>query len=215
MDKSNFFPIFGLIVLIIFIIVLSVLIYITYKQSFTSDSGIPYKVINGRKNKYQAVKILDRLNTESLLLIEKIHNKYKNSGKTELVQSLNLIMINYNPDLLVENDPIFTYGNKTFAADQKRISICIRKNNGDFYDYNILFFAFLHELSHIGTPMDHVYSENDKHPTYFWELFKFLLKEAIEDGLLVPEYYSETNFVNYCGVDIKHNPYYDNTIKDL
>ena len=46
------------------------------------------------------------------------------------------------------------------------------------------------------------------HTPEFWENFKFLLKDANEIGIYTPEDYKRNN-IEYCGMQIKDNPYYD------
>lgn len=132
-------------------------------------------------------------------------------------ECVSLILRNYNPDLLSENDPIFTIGDKAFTFNFKQISICLRKRDWSFYDFNTLMFVFLHEVAHTGTHPKYltVNGRRDNHPPMFWRVFKFLLREAIECGYIIPIDYSEKNFINYCGIDIRSNPIFDDTIADL
>lgn len=132
-------------------------------------------------------------------------------------ECIGLILRNYNPDLLSENDPIFTLGDKAFTYNFKRISICLRKRNWSFYDFNTLMFVFLHEIAHTGTHPKYliVNGKRDNHPPMFWRVFKFLLKEAVSIGIITPIDYSDENFIIYCGIPIKSNPLFDNSIKDL
>lgn len=132
-------------------------------------------------------------------------------------ECINLILQNYNPDLLVENDPTFTFGDKTYTLNFKKIAICIRRKNWSFYDFNTLMFVFLHEIAHTGTHPKYLINNGrrDNHPPMFWRVFKFLLKEAVEFGSIVPIKYSTENSVDYCGIPIQNNPLFDDTILDL
>lgn len=132
-------------------------------------------------------------------------------------EALKLILQNYNPDLLVENDPLFTFGDKTYTLNFKRIAICIRKNDWSFYDFNTLMFVFLHEIAHTGTHPRYlvVNGRRDNHPPMFWRVFKFLLREAVELGYIVPIHYSAENYVTYCGIPIQNNPLFDESIRTL
>ena len=64
-----------------------------------------------------------------------------------------------------------------------------------------LMFVVLHELTHM---------MNNKwdHHLDFWLLFKFLLTNAADIGI-----YSPVNYkiypINYCGLDLYYNPYFD------
>ncbi len=132
-------------------------------------------------------------------------------------ECIELILRNYNPDLLSENDPIFTIGDKAFTFNFKRIAICLRKKDWSFYDFNTLMFVFLHEVAHTGTHPRYLTSngKRDNHPPMFWRIFKFLLKEAVENNTITPINYTDENYIVYCGIPIKSNPLFDNTIKDL
>jgi hypothetical protein len=140
-----------------------------------------------------------------------------NSETDSCSECVELILRNYNPDLLSENDPIFTIGDKAFTFNFKQIAICLRKKDWSFYDFNTLMFVFLHEVAHTGTHPKYLISDGkrDNHPPMFWRVFKFLLREAVENGFIIPIDYDEKNYVTYCGVDIKSNPIFDNTIEDL
>jgi predicted metal-dependent hydrolase len=62
-------------------------------------------------------------------------------------------------------------------------------------------FVAIHELSHIAT-------KSIGHKTEFWDNFKFLLENAKQAGIHSPTDYKKKP-VEYCGMDIKDNPYYD------
>ena len=69
-------------------------------------------------------------------------------------------------------------------------------------DEHTLMLVAIHELSHIAT-------KSIGHKTEFWDNFKFLLENAKEAGIHTPKDYKKKP-VEYCGMDIKDNPYYDN-----
>jgi hypothetical protein len=201
----------ALIIVLIFILAIFSL---GFKKKRFVTNGVPYRVLNNRRNKKTAMYILDTLNNMAIGVADSMDKKYKTDNSLAR-EAVDLIIKNYNPDLLVENDPLLTYGDKTYTMDQKRISICLRKLNGTFYDMNTLTFVFLHELSHVGTPKRYVDAARDNHPKMFWAVFKFILNEAIQAGFYLPIEYSSSNIVHYCGVDIVDNPYYDKTLADI
>lgn len=154
------------------------------------------------------------------MLDSMVHQRKSTEVKSETdscSESIGLILRNYNPDLLSENDPIFTVGDKAFTFNFKRISICLRKRDWSFYDFNTLLFVFLHEIAHTGTHPKYltVNGKRDNHPPMFWRVFKFLLREAVSIGIITPIDYNEDNYVVYCGIPIKSNPLFDSSIKDL
>lgn len=146
--------------------------------------------------------------------LPKIENVPQNDNCTECIS---LILQNYNPDLLEENDPIFTPGDKTFTLNFKHIAICLRRRNWEFYDFNTLMFVFLHELAHTGTHPRFlmVDGRRDNHPPMFWRVFKFILTQAVEFGIIAPIDYNEKNYVTYCGIDIQNNPIFDKSVEPL
>jgi len=135
----------------------------------------------------------------------------------DCIESLNLILQNYNPDMLEENDPILTPGDKTFTLNFKRIAICLRRKNWQFYDMNTLMFVFLHEIAHTGThPRFLIHNgRRDNHPPMFWRVFKFILTNAVEYGIIAPIDYNERNYVTYCDIKIQNNPLFDSSIEPL
>ena len=77
-----------------------------------------------------------------------------------------------------------------------------RKNKGQqLIDENTLTFVALHELAHIMT-------KSVGHTEEFWDNFKFLLENAKECNVHQPRDYKKDP-VEYCGMDIHDNPYYD------
>ena len=84
------------------------------------------------------------------------------------------------------------------------ISICLRHTKMKIkhtHNINTLKFVIIHELGH-------VMSLSTGHTTEWYNYFKFLLKEAHKANLYKPIDYSKNN-INYCGVDVTHNPYFD------
>jgi hypothetical protein len=134
-----------------------------------------------------------------------MRHKYANdNGKRgECVRAM---LTNYDPDYLRENDPIWAVGHKAFTVDMKYISICLRKKDGSFYPKDLIYFVFLHELGHVATPKRYI--DGDHHPPMFWSIFGFIMKEAVELGIIKPDDYERNNVV-YCDITIAYNPYYD------
>lgn len=177
-----------------------ILLLIVYRYTFdkTYDREYGFYVVTKYKDKKRAAEILQELNVFGIKLIERMHRtKYRNPNARALIDRL---MNNYDPDFLEENDPIFTPGHKAVTMNFKRISICLRKNNGKFYDMNTLLFVFLHELSHVA-------SVEKEHSDKFWLVFKFLLVCAVELMDYKPVDYSQSP-INYCGIDVFHNPFF-------
>jgi hypothetical protein len=72
----------------------------------------------------------------------------------------------------------------------------------------MLLYVMLHEAAHIAN-----YSTWG-HDRRFWEVFRFVLKNAVEAGAYVPKDYSKAPEV-YCGMDVNYSPLFDNRLADL
>jgi hypothetical protein len=115
----------------------------------------------------------------------------------------NEIMDRYDITTLRETDPIWTVGHKAFTVDRKEINICLRDKKGNFYDDDVLFFVFMHELAHVGTLMKYV--ANDHHPEEYWQNFIFILKEAKKIGIYKFVDFSKAP-IEYGDIVIDSNP---------
>ena len=87
------------------------------------------------------------------------------------------------------------------------ISFCLRnkdhekRETDEFHNHNVLVFVLIHELAH-------VMSIKEGHGTEFMENFRFILRESVKNNIYYPVDYSKMP-MNYCGVDVTHNPYYN------
>jgi hypothetical protein len=84
------------------------------------------------------------------------------------------------------------YGsNKSFTINKSVCYICMKDENGNYYQDNMLIYVILHELAH--ALCDEVKVENSAK----WEsIFNDLLRRAAEGGVYDP---SEPVLDNYCG----------------
>ena len=108
----------------------------------------------------------------------------------------------FNPKRISETLPT---SELTAYSENKgeKIAFCLNttKEGNRLIDINTLTFVALHELSHIMT-------ESIGHKQEFWQNFKFLLQNAKEAGIYMPEDYKKKP-KEYCGMKINDNPYYD------
>jgi len=87
------------------------------------------------------------------------------------------------------------------------MSFCLRnkdhekRETDEFHEKNILVFVLIHELAH-------VMSVKEGHGTEFMDNFRFILRESVKNNIYYPVDYSKMP-INYCGVDVTHNPYYN------
>ena len=71
-------------------------------------------------------------------------------------------------------------GNKSYTLNKKKVYICMKDNDGKYYDKNMLIYVIAHELSH-------VLCDEIGHTPKFQEIFDKLLEELAAFGLYNPE----------------------------
>jgi len=99
----------------------------------------------------------------------------------------------YFPDLC--NRVSFHEGHDSYTINKKRIYICLKDENGNYYPDNTLYHVLLHELAHVKC-------DEIGHTELFHEHFQTLLKIAEEKGLYDPFKTIPNNYAkhqNACG----------------
>lgn len=109
-----------------------------------------------------------------------------------LIEKLSKDLEKIYPDLS-KKDIIILGANDTFTENKQKIFICLRKKDGEYYDYNTLLYIAIHELAHVLT------SAYDNHGEDFTQSFTALLFRAKQLGL-----YDETKKINYDYCGTKH-----------
>jgi len=178
--------------------------------------GQTYDVLKTYADNEEAANRLAKVNTTVIKVLDHIKEKYiinryddtdekKESRRHEIAER---ILRNYNFEVISENDP-FANDGTTYTVDKgAKLKFCVRdKINGKLHSIDILTFVGLHELAHIGNP-------TWGHGEDFWEVFKFILREAVEAGLYTPIDYASKPVI-YCGLLVDHNPLLDPLIKDI
>lgn len=90
----------------------------------------------------------------------------------------------------------------SYTTDKKSIGYCLRRTDGTVQtNLNLLTFVSVHELTHMA--LDSV-----GHGKKFWRAFKYMLTAARKSGVYTPIDYGSVP-TNYCGLEIKNNPLYD------
>ena len=105
----------------------------------------------------------------------------------------------FNSDNISESGKSNQYTSYSVNKGEK-IVFCIRQKDEDesLVDENTITFVSIHELSHIMT-------KSVGHTTEFWDNFKRLLKEAVENKLYDKEDYTK-NPKEYCGIKVSDSP---------
>lgn len=153
--------------------------------------------VRHRKDIEQAINLLATVNKNNKKLIRYLKEKYPNK------KNVQRLVDRYNPRKLVEINPLSEH---TAYSENKgeKVAFCLtqQKNiNSSNIDKNTLMFVAIHELAHIA-------SETIGHNEEFWNNFKFLLDNAVDINIYEPVDY-KNNPVQYCGMEINDNPYYD------
>ena len=152
--------------------------------------------VRDRKQSKQASDLLAKVNKNMQDLADYMEKTYPNR---ENVQRL---VDGYNPKKIVETLPTSEY---TAYSENKgeKLAFCLNRKKGGkkLIDINTLTFVAIHEMAHIMTL-------TIGHTDEFWQNFKFLLENAIDENIYHPVDYKK-NPQPYCGMDITDNPYYD------
>jgi hypothetical protein len=213
LNKPSKIKIASVVIIIIIIIVL--VLYFQYSKSnfvVKRIGGNSYKVCENYSNFEQAAEILDKLNLDIVKLIAHLDVKYlqdSNFKNANLIRGIKQTKQMYRPtDSIQENIPSSPTDDTAYTINKGEIiAMCLRdlKNKNNFHDYNSLLFVKIHEIAHI-------FSITLGHDTAYWTHFKFLLKEAVNIGIYKSVDYSKYP-INYCGVDVKYSPLYDNSLR--
>jgi hypothetical protein len=164
--------------------------------------GNEYEVKKKYKDHNTASDILAILNEKNKKLLSHLKEKYKNSNKLDV----DYLYENYNGENLSENIPKEGENTSYVLNKGDAIKLCLRDKKTDkFHDINTLTFVNLHELSHL---LDKDYG----HKKGFWKGFQTVLDEAVDIGIYKPVNYKKKP-VDYCGMQIYTNPYFESKNK--
>ena len=105
----------------------------------------------------------------------------------------------FNSDNITEAGKNNQYTSYSVNKGEK-IVFCIRQKDDkeSIVDENTLTFVSIHELAHIMT-------KSVGHTPEFWDNFKRLLKESVDNNLYTKENYSQ-NPKEYCGIKVSDSP---------
>ncbi len=171
--------------------------YFQLKCIVSDVNGKKY-CVRERKNIEKATDLLAKTTEHMKNLVNYVKEKYPTEPQVKR------LVDNFNPKRIKEILPTSEY---TAYSENKgeKIAFCLssvdKKDVDNLIDENTLMFVALHEMSHVAT-------ESIGHTDEFWQNFKFLLKEASELGIYIPIDYKKQR-QEYCGMDIKDNPYFD------
>jgi predicted metal-dependent hydrolase len=182
----------NILITVIFIFILLLVCMVIYNNTNKKTiiiNGEEFRVYRKYKDRKEAAELLNRSNRNIIKFIEHLKTKpeFKNASDN--------LKYRYNPGNFEEGIKSYT------VSKGEKISMCLRNASGKLYSDNMIMFVLLHEITHVAI-------NSHDHNNEFWETFGKLLKEAYTIGIYQPINYA-LNPEKYCGIIIKHNPFYD------
>ena len=119
--------------------------------------------------------------------------RYKKFFNKSKIWTNNLAVLNKghpNPEPRNRIDQIEYYvGNKSYTINKKKVHLCMKDENDEYYDTNMLAYVLAHELAH-------VICESVGHTEEFHGIFEQLLDELHADGIFDK---NKEILTDYCG----------------
>ena len=113
-------------------------------------------------------------------------NEYNLQGDPMLLK-LKKILEPIHPE--IKNLKLYK-GDKSYTLNKNKIYLCLKDQNGQYYNTNMLIYVFLHEFSH------YLNKEDIGHTPRFYQIYEDLLYKAHQLGIYDP---SIPPVINYCG----------------
>lgn len=148
-----------------------------------------YYLVRRLPDNQKAAEMLARLAADMEKLIKHLLAKYPENPDVKRLYE------NFDKRNMSESSPDSGY--TSYSVDKgKRLVLCLRQKdaNNSFVDYNTIFYVLAHESGHCSTT-------DVGHTPHFWELFRFILQEAVEIGIYKKTDYAK-NPVPFCGIKI-------------
>jgi len=163
---------------------------VSYTKSTIDDKEY---LVRNMEDKQDAANVLAGIRKK----LEQICNLMKEKYPDD--ESVKRMIEKFNPDNITEAGKNNQYTSYSVNKGEKLV-FCIRQKDEkeSIVDENTITFVSIHELAHIMT-------KSVGHTEEFWNNFKRLLKEAIDNNLYTKENYSE-NPKDYCGIKVTDSP---------
>jgi predicted metal-dependent hydrolase len=163
---------------------------VSYTKSTIDDKEY---LVRNMEDKQEAANVLAGIRKK----LEQICNLMKEKYPDD--ESVKRMIEKFNPDNITEAGKNNQYTSYSVNKGEKLV-FCIRQKDEkeSIVDENTITFVSIHELAHIMT-------KSVGHTEEFWNNFKRLLKEAIDNNLYTKENYSE-NPKDYCGIKVTDSP---------
>eukprot|EP00877_Chromochloris_zofingiensis_P014453 jgi/Chrzof1/9261/UNPLg00228.t1 len=177
-----------------FILILLFLLFIMALKTRLQEVEHKTSLVDNRRylvrklpDSQQAADMLANINQMIQSLIRHLVAKYP--GKPEVLR----LYERYDPDAVSEGGHEDGYTSYTVDKGVKLV-ICIRNKDNTFADQNTIRYVVQHELAHLS-------ASEIGHTKEFWDIFKFILQEAVSIGLYMPKDY-KAEPQEYCGITI-------------
>lgn len=162
--------------------------------SVKADDGRYYIVRNIDSNKQEAANILSKV-------IITINAIVKYMCENDLPTSEIAYRLQYRCKNTVIREIASFEDTAAYTVNKgEEMRLCIRKQNGDFQEFNKLMFVVLHEIGHM-------MSISYGHGYEFQDNFEAVIHIASSIGLYTPENF-EQNPYTYCGITVTSSPCY-------
>ena len=96
-----------------------------------------------------------------------------------------LDILNSNRDLL-KRIPVIP-SNRSYTVNKKIVHVCVKKDDGTYYDQNTVIYVLIHELAHV-LCTEYGHTEN------YYKIFDELLEEAIRLDIYNPNQNIDTTY---------------------
>ena len=171
------FFIIPLLLLLLFIIIINKYYVLEYSntEEIKAFDDNTYNVVNSFENKVEASNLLAVINSNNIKLMKHLKAAILKPWQRD---ATNLLLKRYNPEVIIENNPLLTTKTSYVVNKGKQYVVCLRSeyDGNDLHDVNTIMFVNLHEISHMA-------SKSTGHNDEFWRNFKFMLTEAKRIGI--------------------------------
>lgn len=163
---------------------------VTYVTS--SLDGRTY-LVQRLPDRYEAADYLARINKSLTRLVHHVKAKYPDRPEARRLYD------NFNPANVSEGSPTSSY--TSFSVNKgERIVLCVRQRDDrrSFVDENTVMYVAIHELAHLATA-------SVGHDDDFWDNFRWLLRDAVDDLGIYRMVDYAAKPVPYCNIQIQSN----------
>jgi hypothetical protein len=189
-----------MLILIIFILILFLIVYIFYNNTYSKDNLInqlstidnqEYFVRN-LEDRSSAANTLAAIKNNIIELVTHLNNNISQYNSEK--EYINNLFIRTKQINIMETPDDEKNTSYTINKGEK-IVLCLRsKILNEIHDMNTIMYVVIHELAHVACP-------EYGHTPLFKKIFIFLLKEAKKIGIYTPIDYRK-NPQDYCGMTI-------------